>query len=63
MFPQHLMLRAILPKALLLLAGLMLFGCAEVETTRPQFAQKDCLDCHKKFADQYLGGYRHNIVK
>ncbi len=43
-------LKAILPKPLLALTGLLLFGCVEGQTTRPQFAQKECLDCHKKFS-------------
>src|SRR5574342_173765 len=61
---RHLTLRAILPGMLFLLAGLLLFGCGEVQTTRPQSAKKDCLDCHKKFADQYLGMKNvHSVVK
>jgi len=40
---------------LLGLAVLLLAGCAEVQTERPRFAQRNCLDCHKKFGDKYLG--------
>jgi predicted CXXCH cytochrome family protein len=32
-------------------SGLKLGGGAQ---SGPRFARKDCLDCHKKFADQYL---------
>src|SRR5512137_527349 len=46
---------SILAGTLLLVGGFLLVGCVDMEATRPQFAQKDCLDCHKKFATQYLG--------
>ena len=46
---------SIIARILPVLAGLLLAGCLEVQTARPQFAQKDCLDCHKKFAEKLVG--------
>src|SRR5512137_2721661 len=46
---------SILAGTLLLVGGFLLVGCVDMQAPRPQFAQKDCLDCHKKFADQYFG--------
>src|SRR3990172_5854275 len=40
---------------LLSVAALLLAGCVEVQSERPRFAQKNCLDCHKTFAQKYLG--------
>src|SRR3990172_4699183 len=45
----------ILAGMLLGLSALLLAACADVQTARPQFAQKNCLDCHKTFADKYVG--------
>src|SRR5512143_1545707 len=51
--------------ALMLGLVVLLFSrCAETQAPRPQFAQKACLDCHKKFADKYLGMKNvHQVVK
>ena len=48
---------------------LVLIGAGLLCSTRPtlaamKFAQKECLDCHKKFADKYLGMKDvHPVVK
>ena len=57
----------------LLLLLILLFACAETPQRRAlggaapagrRFAQKECLDCHKKFADQYFGMKSvHLVVK
>ncbi len=45
------------------LVGLLLSRHVEGQA-RPQFAQKNCLDCHKKFAEKYLGMKTvHSVVK
>jgi predicted CXXCH cytochrome family protein len=42
-------------------SGLKLGGGAQ---SGPKFAKKDCLDCHKKFADKYMGMKNvHAVVK
>ena len=58
---------------LLLLCGVLLYACAEAPRQKTlggavgagkRFAQKDCLDCHKKFVDKYLGMKNvHKVVK
>ena len=58
---------------LLLLCGVLLYACAETPRQRTlggaaakgkRFVQRDCLDCHKKFAEKYFGmKYVHSIVK
>src|SRR3990170_3029345 len=47
--------QGVLMGALLGLGALLLAGCLEVQTARPQFAQKNCLECHKKFSEKLAG--------
>jgi predicted CXXCH cytochrome family protein len=55
---------AILAGALLLMGGFLVAGCVDMQAPRPEFAQKDCLDCHKQFADRYFGMKDvHPVVK
>lgn len=40
------------------------FSKPDSSSSGPRFAKKDCLDCHKKFADKYLGMKNvHAVVK
>ena len=55
MGPSSVKVKAILAGVLLCLAGWLLYACGGVPAPRMQFAQRECLDCHKKFASDYLG--------
>ncbi|HYA94033.1 MAG TPA: cytochrome c3 family protein, partial [Thermodesulfobacteriota bacterium] len=67
--------KAILLGILLLFCGILLYACAETPQKRTLggagaaggkagFARKECLDCHKKFAEKYLAMKDvHSVVK
>jgi predicted CXXCH cytochrome family protein len=50
---------------LLLLCGAVLFSaCEPLSTKKRRFVRKECLDCHKEFAEQYLTVKNvHPVVK
>lgn len=55
--------RVIFCAFVILVSGALLFGCRP-SVGKMSFAQKDCLDCHKKFADQYFSMKNvHSVVK
>ncbi len=48
----------------LFLGGSVLLTAATQALAQRKFEKKECLDCHKKFADKYLGMKNvHSMVK
>src|SRR5208337_4444611 len=46
------------------LCGSLLYAARDGMAAQRSFTQKDCLACHKKFADTYLGmKYLHPLMK
>ena len=61
---SHIKRKAILAGILLFVCGILLYACAETPQKRTlggaptggkRFVSKDCLSCHKKFSEKYLG--------
>ena len=61
---MHITKRRVLGGMLVFLCGLILYTASGTALAQKKFASKECLDCHTKFTDKYMGMKNvHAVVK